>query len=224
MKLYPSTVIENFYENPDKIRDFALKQKYTYCHELEKIEYVFPGSRTKDLFDLDKNLHATICKKLISIFHNSEHDIMRWGLSTNFQSVSEEYNEGVIHTDSNTIFAGVLFLTPDAPLDSGTSIFKPNKSFDEEKYQKALSDNDKRFHKGEIVMDTEYHKMFDEVLRVNNVYNTLIVYEGDQFHAANKFFGNQLTDSRLTQVFFINNIDAQKYSVFPMKRTQNIQL
>ena len=30
MNLYPVTVIENFYENPDDIRDFALCQKYTF--------------------------------------------------------------------------------------------------------------------------------------------------------------------------------------------------
>jgi len=32
MNLYPTvTIIENFYENPDEIRKFALKQKFSYC-------------------------------------------------------------------------------------------------------------------------------------------------------------------------------------------------
>lgn len=38
-------------------------------------------------------------------------------------------------------------------------------------------------------MSTDYHGIFDEVVRVNNVYNTLIIYEGDTFHAANDFLG-----------------------------------
>ncbi len=224
MNLYPATVIENFYEDPDAIREFALKQEYVFCHEKDNLEYVYPGSRTKDIYDLDPSLHKTICEKLISIFHNKEHDLMRWALSTNFQSVTKEYGEGVIHTDHNTIFAGVLFLSPDAPLDSGTSLFKKGKSFDQAKYEQAAVDNDAKFRTGDLAMDTDYHDMFDEILRVNNVYNTLIVYEGEHFHAANKFYGNALTDSRLTQVFFINNIDAQKYSVFPMKRIQSINI
>ena len=224
MNLYPVTVIENFYENPDAIRKFALAQKYTLCHERASLEYVYPGIRTKDLYDLDSNLHAEICKKLISIFHNTEYDHMCWALSTNFQCVSEEYGRGVIHTDHNTIFAGVLYLSPDAPLDSGTSLFKKNKIFDEARYQQALDDNDKRFRGGEIAMDTGYHSMFDEVVRVNNVYNTLIIYEGRHFHAANKFFGKTLKDSRLAQVFFINKIDAQKQSVFPISRVNAIKL
>ena len=224
MNLYPVTIIENFYENPEAIRKFALAQKYTFCHERQNLEYVYPGGRTKDLFDLDSALHEKICKKLVSIFHNSEYDHMRWAISTNFQSVTEEYKEGVIHTDQNTIFAAVLYLTPDAPLNSGTSLFKPNKNFNEAKYQQALDENDKKFRAGAIVMDTSYHSMFDEIVRVNNVYNTLILYEGRHFHAANQFFGNTQKNSRLAQVFFINKIDAQKYSSFPIRRAQSIQV
>ena len=224
MNLYPVTVIENFYENPDAIRKFALAQEYTFCHERANLEYVYPGSRTKDLFDIDSSLYEKICKKLISVFHNTEHDYMRWAVSTNFQSVTKEYNQGVIHTDHNTIFAGVLYLSPNAPLNTGTSLFKKSKTFDEKKYQQALDTNDARFRAGEIEMDTDYHSMFDEIVRVNNVYNTLIIYEGRHYHAANQFYGKTLEDSRLAQVFFINKIDAKKQSVFPLSRTSAIKV
>ncbi len=224
MNLYPVTVIENFYENPDAIRKFALAQHYTFCHEVENIDYVYPGCRTKDLSYLDTLLFEKICKKLVSVFHNSEHDHMRWLITTSFQSVAAQYGEGVIHTDNNTIFAAVLYLTPDAPLNSGTSLFKPNKNFDEAKYKQALDSNDVRFKAGEIVMDNGYHHMFDEVVRVNNVYNTLIIYEGNHYHAANQFFGEKLQDSRLAQVFFVSKIDAQKHSSFPLHRTKSINL
>ncbi|CAN4276635.1 hypothetical protein MCEMSEM29_01846 [Methylophilaceae bacterium] len=224
MNLYPVTIIENFYENPDAIRKFALAQKYTLCHEREDLEYVYPGGRTKDLFDIDKALHEKILKKIVSVFHNASYDIMRWAISTSFQSVTKEYGEGIIHTDHNTIFAAVLYLSPDAPLNSGTSLFKPNTNFDEEKYKQALLENDSNFRAGKIAMDTGYHSMFDEIVRVNNVYNTLIIYEGRHYHAANNFFGKNLQDSRLAQVFFINKIDAQKQSVFPLSRTKAIRV
>jgi Family of unknown function (DUF6445) len=224
MNLYPVTIVENFYENPDAIRQFALAQKYTFCRDVEKIDYVYPGCRTQDLSYLDKELFDKICTKLISIFHNTEHDHMRWLITTSFQSVSAEYDQGVIHTDSNTIFAAVLYLTPDAPLNAGTSLFKPNKNFDEAKYQAALEENDVKFKTGEIKMSTDYHRMFDEIVRVNNVYNTLILYEGRHYHAANQFFGKTLQDSRLAQVFFINKIDAQKHSVFPINRVNAVKV
>ena len=224
MNLYPVAVISNFYENPDAIRQFALAQKYTFRHEEAGLDYVYPGCRTQDLHALDASLQAMVLKKLVSVFHIPEHDLMRWSISSSFQSVSEIYKEGVIHTDSNTIFAGVLYLTPDAPLNSGTSLYRKNTSFNQERYQKALDQNDERFKSGEIVMNTDYHSMFDEVVRVNNVYNTLILYEGDIFHAANQFFGRTLEDSRLAQVFFVNKIDANKANSFPLNRTKAIKI
>jgi hypothetical protein len=224
MNLYPVAIVENFYEDPEAIRRFALSQQYTYCSERENLQYVYPGGRTKDIFDLDKKLHEKMCQKVVSVFHNSEHDLMRWAISTNFQSVTEEYKEGVIHTDQDTVFAGVIYLTPNAPLDSGTSLFKKNENFNQIQYEKALADNDAKFRLGEIVMDTSYHNMFDEVVCVKNVYNTLILYEGRHYHAANNFFGKTVNDSRLSQVFFINKVDAQKYSVFPIKRLDAIKI
>ena len=224
MNLYPATIIENFYENPDAIRTFALSQKYQFRHQIKGVKYVFPGCRTKDLSAINKPLFDKVNNKIISLFHNAEHDYMQWAIATSFQSVSAEYGQGVIHTDQNTVFAAVLYLTPDAPLDSGTSLFKPNAKFDEEKYRRCLKENDKRFDEGKIIMDTSYHDMFDEIVRVNNVYNTLILYEGRHYHAANHFFGNTLKDSRLAQVFFVTKIDAQKYSSFPVWRSQQVKV
>lgn len=149
---------------------------------------------------------------------------MRWAISSSFQSVSEVYKEGVIHTDNNTIFAGVLYLTPNAPLNSGTSLYRTNITFAQEKYNLASEQNDARFKSGELVMDIDFHSMFDEIVRINNVYNTLILFEGDVFHAANNFFGKTLEDSRLAQVFFINKIDANKANSFPLNRTKSIKV
>lgn len=224
MNLYPVTVVDDFYDNPDAIRKFALAQKYKFRHEEGDIGYVYPGCRTKDLYDLDRDLQEKVLKKLISVFHIPEYDHMQWAISSSFQSVSEIYKQGVIHVDTNTIFAGVLYLTPDAPLKSGTSLYRKNATFTQEKYDQAGIQNDARFKAGEIIMDTSFHSMFDEVVSVNNVYNTLILFEGDIFHAANNFFGTTLEDSRLAQVFFVNKIDANKANSFPLNRTKAIKI
>lgn len=224
MNLYPVTVVNNFYDNPDAIRKFALAQQYKFRHEETGIDYVYPGCRTKDLFNLDKVLQEKVLKKLVSVFHIPEHDHMRWAISSSFQSVSEIYKQGVIHTDSSTIFAGVLYLTPNAPLDSGTSLYRTNDTFTQDKYKRACDKNDERFKAGQIIMDTEFHSMFDEVVRINNVYNTLILFEGDIFHAANNFFGTTLEDSRLAQVFFVNKIDANKANSFPINRAKAVKV
>ena len=224
MDLYPSvTIIDNFYENPDEIRQFALQQKFTYCHELKNIDYVFPGCRTKDLFEIDATLYEKVCKKLVSVFHNTKQDAMRWAISTSFQVVEAKFERGVLHQDGNTIFAGVIYLTPNAPLNAGTSLFKPNSSFNEESYQAALKQSETNFKSNQPV-STEFHSMFDETVRVNNVYNTLILFNAQTYHAANEFFGDSLATGRLAQVFFINKIDAKSYDIFPLQRTKSIPI
>ena len=224
MDLYPSvTIIDNFYENPDEIRQFALQQKFTYCHELNNIDYVFPGCRTKDLFEIDATLYEKVCKKLVSVFHNTKQDAMRWAISTSFQVVEAKFERGVLHQDSNTIFAGVIYLTPNAPLNAGTSLFKPNSSFNEESYQAALKQSEINFKTNQPV-STDFHSMFNETVRVNNVYNTLILFNAQTYHAANEFFGDSLATGRLAQVFFINKIDAKSYDIFPLQRTKSIAI
>ncbi len=220
MKLYPVTVISDFYEQPDEIRKYALAQKFTYCHEIKGIQYVFPGCRTKDLRELSASLYEKVCKKLISVFHIPEHDVMRWQIDTSFQIVEGEYGQGLIHQDDNTVFAGVLYLTPDAPLNSGTSLFRKNASYDDDLYWKIIKENDDHF-KNKAPIDFSYHSMFDEVVRVNNVYNTLILFEGDIHHCANQFFGTSKHNSRLAQVFFVKRVDANKHSSFPLHRVKH---
>ncbi len=220
MKLYPVTVISDFYKNPDEIRKYALAQSYTYCHEMKDINYVFPGSRTKELRNLSMSLYEKVCKKLISVFHIPEHDVMRWQINTSFQIVEGRFNSGLIHQDQFTVFAGVLYLTPDAPLNAGTSLFRKNASYNEDLYSKIIKENDDHFKNNEPI-DFSYHTMFDEVVRVNNVYNTLILFEGDMHHCANNFFGDTKINARLAQVFFITRIDANKESSFPVLRLKN---
>jgi hypothetical protein len=41
---------------------------------------------------------------------------------------------------------------------------------------------------------------------VENVYNRCIIYEGKHYHTASKFFGESVENSRLTQVFFFDVI------------------
>ena len=64
--------------------------------------------------------------------------------------------------------------------------------------------------------------MFDEIVNVQNIYNSLIVYEVHHHHSANEFFGDTLENSRLAQVFFCYRVDATKESAFPLLRTKEI--
>lgn len=222
MNLYPVTIVNDFYEDPDQLRNYALSQEYRYCQNPQD-KYGWPGCRTKDISELNQELYQKVCLKIVSLFHNSEHDFMRWNILTSFQIVEAKFDKGLIHQDGDVVFAGIIYLSPEAPLDSGTSIYRKNKLFDEQRYSSAMEQNDLMLTSG-MMPSFDYHEMFEETVRVNNVYNSLILFEGDQYHAANKFFGISKENSRLTQTFFIKRVDAQKLSVFPINRVKSINL
>jgi hypothetical protein len=223
MNFYPVTVVDNFYENPDEIRKFALSQTYKHCFEIKDFPYTFPGSRTEDLSIIHPELFQKFCHKLTSLFHNFDHDVLRWQMTTCFQSVTKNFERGVIHHDANTAFAAVLYLNPNPQKNSGTTLYKAGKLFDQQKYELALSANDERFKKNQPV-DTSYHDMFDEIVTVENIYNTLIIYEGHHHHSANEFFGDTLDNSRLAQVFFCHRVDATNESAFPILRSKKVTI
>ena len=66
--------------------------------------------------------------------------------------------------------------------------------------------NQNKLTKNEIIkyqkLIKDCNKGFKEVVKVNNVYNRLILYPGSYFHAGNY----EVTQERLTLVFFIKKI------------------
>jgi hypothetical protein len=93
------------------------------------------------------------------------------------------------------MWAGVCYLTPDAPLSGGTGIYR-HKATGE--YRRTTEDQ----HEG-----YDYTK-WELVDRVGNKYNRLVIYRGDLFHASLDYFGDNLQNGRLFQTFFFN---TEKY-------------
>ena len=106
----------------------------------------------------------------------------------------------VHHVDENN-YAGIIYLTPDAPFESGTSFYEskserrswfnhdPN---DREAYERAFEGNFYNRHK------------FTEIDRIGNVYNRLVLWDSFKIHAATQHFGNDMYDSRLFHIFFFD--------------------
>lgn len=165
-------VIENFYENPDEVRKYALKQNYQYRSSS------YPGKRSTNYY-YPMCIHNTL-QTILSPFY-SKIKILENSSNGKFQIMNEN-DKSWIHVDTDnidksheTVIAGVCFLTPNAPLDSGT-IFYEKKSNDQY-----------------IQTDT-----------IHNKYNRLILFNGNIHHISGKYFGSTDCNSRLTQVFFLN--------------------
>lgn len=174
-----SIVVDNFFENPDMVRAFALSQDYG-------VKGNYPGSRTQS-FASDS--HKTIFERIIG------RKITHWpgGYNGSFQYTTADMKSW-IHRDM-TDYSAMVYLSPNAPLDAGTLVFRHKESgltYGNGPVNELLN------------KDSGDHSKWDVVEEVKNVYNRLIIFDGRRSHMSNKYFGTNLQDGRLFMVFFFD--------------------
>ena len=176
-------VVDHFYKNPDRIREFALKQNFVENPKYHKGKRAIdPSFRFPEL----KTQFQTILGKTITNWDTYE-------VNGCFQYCIAE-DKAVYHCDLQT-YAGIIYLTPDAPPQAGTSFYRSKHS----KKMKLEDDVDSVFSTGNY--DSTQFELVDTV---GNVYNRLILFDAKMFHAAPVYFGNQLQNGRLFQLFFFD--------------------
>ena len=188
---FNSLTIDDFYADPMQVREFALKQEF-------KVRGNYPGQRTVSF------LNDPIKKKLRDILYPFAGEITDWGgeYTGSFQYTTST-DRSWIHSDSTTDWAAVCYLTPNAPVSAGTGIFRHKETgwmnFD---YKRQ---NDPEYMKqappGDECQDYTKWEMVD---RVGNIFNRLIMYRADNYHVSLDYFGKDINDGRLFQVFFFN--------------------
>ncbi len=198
----PTIVVDDFYEDPDVWRDFALKQEY-----FKGDRGNWPGLRTELLHRIDRNIFEVTMRKLLFIL--KDYGITQVSeLQTGFQIIDETYGRGWVHDDDPTFqVAGVIYLNKDAPIGTGTTVYEDSNDFNGDLYTKVFEED--------VLLATpedraNYAKYRDEQVAhfkksvvVENVFNRLIMFDSRCWHSADNFFGTTKENSRLTQVFFI---------------------
>jgi hypothetical protein len=199
MMNYSIQIIDNFYEDPDKIRKYALEQNFY------KRDGNYPGIRSDRLSDINKALFELFVSKIASLYFDINTVKLEYDVITNFQIIDGKYDKGWIHQDDIGYFsvAGVVYLSPNAPINTGTSIYKPivdkvkQVNFPMDPYS-VKNLNVHEYEKQQEV----YNSQFEKTLEVGNIYNRLAVYPVTEWHTQSGFFGTTKENSRLTQVFF----------------------
>ena len=217
---FPAVCFDNFFNRPDEIREFALSLNFE-----QPSNSAFPGKRTQPLHLISQNYFELFTKKVLSLFPVS--DDCCYDCATYFQLIEPYETSGVkagwVHSDDESILAGVIYLTPNINLNNGTSIFRPKKIFDrtinyEHKREMYLNPNSNKEQ-----LETkriENNNLFEETITFKNVYNRLVAYDSKNYHAQTSFEHSE-KDLRLTQVFFFHKIYS---SNFPGPSCRQIQL
>ena len=178
-------VVDDFLDDPDSIRRVALSQRFVKMHSA--------GLRTVESFlhlaPYRQKFEELLGRRLTNFDDNAANG--RFQLCTAADAIP-------YHSDSQSC-AGVLFLTPGAPLDAGVSFFRSRRS--------GLRG---RCEDSELMAQTfgrgaEFDRScWDEVDRVGNLYNRLVLFDAHLAHGATAYFGTGLADGRLFQNFFFN--------------------
>jgi hypothetical protein len=179
-------VIDNVYTNPDQVREFALAQPF-----LEHKQY-HKGQRTEQVFrfpGMKERFESAIGAK-----------IKNWntyGTNGCFQFCTAE-DALVYHTDVQQ-WAGVMFLTPNAPVTCGTTIYR---------HPSQIAHNTivvtPELHSGVFAGGFYDSTPFEPVDVVGNVYNRVLLFNANMVHAASQYFGTDKNNSRLFQMFFFD--------------------
>lgn len=189
-------VIDNFYNNPLETRNFVLKQEFF-------VKGNYPGQRT--ISYATEELKNIIQKYILSFggritdfpipkSDNSDADKIYNG---SFQYTTSR-DRSWVHTDGWNNWAGVLFLTPDAPISGGTAFYKFQDGSMNEEDGKILN------NKEETDKYSQDLTKWELVDRVGNVFNRLILFNSKRYHMSMDYFGNSKENGRLFQVFFFS--------------------
>jgi len=218
------TIIDNFFVNPDEIRKFGLSLPKKTSDKGD-----WPGYRSEPLHIIDYDFNNTLILKILSTYFDFRHVQANWEKSNiTFQTIkpydkdkNSLKNIGWVHQDNPNQLAGLIYLTPNAEPNCGTSIYKL-KSKEKKNYlryglnteKNTLFKSGKIKNKDYIEAIKSHNDKFVETIRIQNQYNRLLTYDGNYFHKANSFIAGK--NDRLTLVFFIENIKVDK---FPAERT-----
>ena len=175
-------IVDTFYSDPYAVREYALQQQYENESEWYK------GRRT-----IDQHFIPGTKRAIESIMGTKLKVWEQYGMCGKFQYCTPQ-DSLVYHWDLQT-WAGMVYLTPNAPYQCGTSFY----AHESGARQESDSNSDQAFTGG--FYDKTKFRLVDVV---GNIFNRLVIFDAKSIHAASEYFGTKIEDSRLFHIFFFD--------------------
>lgn len=179
-------IVDDFYRNPDEVRQYAMTREF----DEGGIGRGYIGRRTfkQYLFNGMKEEFEKIMGKKITRWE-------QYGMNGRFQYCYA--GEPLVYHCDEQKYAGMLFLTPNAPFQTGTSMFAHKATRIRHNSHPEIMST----FSGHTTLDRTPYEPVDVV---GNVYNRLVIFDAGLIHAASEYFGYNLENSRLWQMFFFD--------------------
>lgn len=176
-------IVDDFYDDPNDVREFALAQTYT------SDERWYKGMRTMRAFRF-----AGLKERFESIIGMPISNWDEHGYNGVFQIMTSR-DPQVYHYDHQR-WAAMIYLTPNAPTESGTRLHK----------SRINGTRDSREFEIERAFDGDFYDAtrFDTIDVAANIYNRLVIMDSKCIHSAGPYFGNTRETGRLTHLFFFD--------------------
>jgi hypothetical protein len=215
---YSTTCIDNFFEDPMEIVKIAEDRTYA-PDEMGR----WPGVRSEPIQDWNHELFLYICHKWLLNHHTvDEMNDISWIGDMTFQVISSKYERGFIHNDYPMVHTAIVFLSPEAVGESGTSLYRLKDRYsiddlpDKQEWHKKLA-SDRGLTEEEYKTYTEAveinNSYFEETVRFKNVFNRAIGFDGELWHGADILKTNTLQD-RLTLVIHFRDIVSKQTGLY----------
>ena len=176
-------IVDNYYANPDEVRNYALTQV-----EYEQDLRWYKGFRSKTTYRPEgmKESFEHIMGQRIVDFESCYNGVFQVMVSSDPQ---------VYHYDMQR-WAAMIYLSPDAPIESGTRLHKSRRNATRHRDEPNSDDA----FRGDFYNSTQ----FDIADAAANIYNRLVIMDAGCFHSAGPYFGNTMETGRLTHLFFFD--------------------
>ncbi|HEX8887967.1 MAG TPA: DUF6445 family protein [Pyrinomonadaceae bacterium] len=193
-------VVDDFYSKPDKVRQKALEMSYAEPENLIGWRtQAYQPRGIKELIERKFRLRIEYWEEDLTAIESCN--------GVFFSAFSKgRYAETVgIHYDTPSSWVMLLiYLTPDAPYDAGTSLWQHRKTGliakPTENDVKRLGINVSALNEM-LEKDNKSRRYWKEIDRVGNVYNRAVIFPSRLLHSATKHFGSNRFNGRLYQSF-----------------------
>ena len=177
-------VVDNFYSNPDEIRNYALTQ----VEYEEDIRY-YKGLRSKTTYKPIgiKQAFEDIIGQPITVWDEHCYNGV-------FQIVRAQ-DPQVYHYDLQR-WAAMIYLSPNIPAQSGTRTHRSLINGARHQFDAGVDDA----FNGNFYDSTKW----ETIDSVGGVYNRLVIMDAQAVHSAGPYFGGDMYSGRLTHLFFFD--------------------
>ncbi|MFF2779588.1 DUF6445 family protein [Streptomyces sp. NPDC058052] len=192
-------VVENFYQDPDRVREIALGAAYRDFGEAAN----FPGRESVKAFAGDG--HA---RRLAEIVGTAvHHDPRRWVFGKFRVATRADAGRTRVHLDF-VDWTAVVYLTPPDRARGGLAFYRHvptglDRAPGPEGLARLGCRTREEFDQRYVLRDTARADRWDVVHQVDLAYNRCVVFRGGRlFHGITELFGDEAAEGRLTQNFF----------------------